>query len=220
MREIPSFLHLTAAEGGWRVVIVDGAEDMNIASANAILKMLEEPPPRAVLMLVSAAPGRLLPTIRSRCRQLALTALSPAEMRMALAATLPDMVQAERDALARLTQGAPGRALALAERGGLAITALVDEIMGALPDFKLLRGYEMADLLRDEVAFDLFFGLLRQAISDGVRAQCRGGGQALGGRSAAEWCAIWSRMGDIHADADRHNLDKRQAVITALGSLV
>jgi DNA polymerase-3 subunit delta' len=219
VREIPPFLHLTAAEGGWRVVIVDGAEDMSIASANAILKVLEEPPPRTVLMLISAAPGRLLPTIRSRCRPLALTALNEADMRVALAAILPDLAAADRDGLARLADGAPGRALALAERGGLPIAAMVTEIIGALPDFKLLRGYEMADSLRDEVAFDLFFVLLRQAIADAVTANCRGSGHGLAGRRAVEWCAIWFRIGEIHADADRHNLDKRQAVMTALGCL-
>src|SRR3954471_757360 len=64
VREINAFMALTPAEGGWRVVVVDGAEDMNPSSANALLKILEEPPPRAVLLLVCAAPGRLLPTIR------------------------------------------------------------------------------------------------------------------------------------------------------------
>ena len=66
---------LTPAEGGWRVVVVDGAEELNQTSANALLKILEEPPPRAVLLLVCAAPGRLLPTIRSRCRRLRLDPL-------------------------------------------------------------------------------------------------------------------------------------------------
>ncbi len=69
---ITDFLRLTPAEGGWRVVIVDGAEWLNRNAANALLKILEEPPPRVVLLLVCAAPGRLLPTIRSRCRRLRL----------------------------------------------------------------------------------------------------------------------------------------------------
>ena len=76
VREISGFMRLTPAEGGWRVVVVDGAEDLNQNSANALLKVLEEPPPRAVLLLVCAAPGRLLPTIRSRCRRLRLTPLA------------------------------------------------------------------------------------------------------------------------------------------------
>ena len=80
VRKINGFMGLTAAEGGWRVVVVDGAEDMNGPSANALLKVLEEPPPRAVILMVCSAPGRLLPTIRSRCRRLRLSALNDADM--------------------------------------------------------------------------------------------------------------------------------------------
>ena len=74
IQEASAFMRLTPAEGGWRVVIVDGAEDMNPNAANALLKLLEEPPPRAILLLTTAAPGRLLPTIRSRCRMLPMAA--------------------------------------------------------------------------------------------------------------------------------------------------
>src|SRR5258708_5465301 len=84
-RSIAAFLRLTPAEGSWRVVIVDGADVMNRNAANAVLKILEEPPQKAVLLLVSDNPGRLLPTIRSRCRILALKPLAAAEERAALA---------------------------------------------------------------------------------------------------------------------------------------
>ena len=75
VRRISGFMSLTPAEGGWRVAIVDGAEELNQSSANALLKILEEPPRRAILLLVCGAPGRLLPTIRSRCRRLRLDPL-------------------------------------------------------------------------------------------------------------------------------------------------
>jgi DNA polymerase III subunit delta' len=77
-RKIGGFMSLTPAEGGWRVVVVDGAEDMNPSAANAILKVLEEPPSRALLILCCTAPGLLLPTIRSRCRRLRLDPLDDA----------------------------------------------------------------------------------------------------------------------------------------------
>ena len=124
VREIPGFLHLTPAEGGWRVVILDGAEDMNAHSANAVLKVLEEPPARAVLILISAAPGRLLPTLRSRCRRLALSPLGAHAMDLVLRSYLPEMAPAQRVALAAVAQGAPGLALALADQDGLAITGM------------------------------------------------------------------------------------------------
>src|SRR5215831_1043245 len=75
VREIAGFFRLTAAEEGWRIVIVDGAEEMNRNAANALLKILEEPPQRALLLMVSHSPGQLLPTIRSRCCRYALPAL-------------------------------------------------------------------------------------------------------------------------------------------------
>src|SRR4029079_10228085 len=76
VRELGALLHMTPAMGQWRVAIVDSANEMNRNSANAVLKVLEEPPPNAVLLIVAHAPGRLLPTIRSRCRRLALQPLS------------------------------------------------------------------------------------------------------------------------------------------------
>jgi DNA polymerase-3 subunit delta' len=224
-RGIPGFLHLTPAEGGWRVVIVDGAEDVNPQSANALLKILEEPPARAVLILVSGAPGRLLPTIRSRCRHLPLGALADADMARVLELYLPTLGAAERAHLAALAQGSPGRALALAEQGGLEIAGLVAEVMAALPRFSLLRGYEMADKLKEEAAFELFFGLLRGAIAAAVTAHLRGAADAVqtrlvGLRGVQGWGAVWSRLGEIQLETERHNLERRQAVVAGLGLLV
>jgi len=224
-RGIPGFLHLTPAEGGWRVVIVDGAEDMNAHSANALLKVLEEPPRRAVIMLVSAAPGRLLPTIRSRCRTLALAPLAAADMAQVLELYSPGLAAAERGRLVALAEGSPGRALALAEQGGLAVAGMVDEVLGAVPGFSLLQGYEMADKLRDETAFELFFTLLRGGIAGAVTAHLRGaadGVQArlMGVRGVEAWGAVWTRLGEIQRETEQHNLERRQAVVAGLGLLV
>ena len=90
-REIGAFLRLTPAEGGWRVVIVDGADEMNRNAANSLLKVLEEPPRRALLILVAHSAGRLLPTIRSRCRHVALSPLPNAVVRDLLARYCPDL---------------------------------------------------------------------------------------------------------------------------------
>jgi DNA polymerase-3 subunit delta' len=223
-RGIPPFLHLTPAEGGWRVVIVDGAEDLNPQSANALLKILEEPPPRAVLMLVCAAPGRLLPTLRSRCRHLPLTPLNASDLAAALSLYLPDMDPAARRDLAGLSDGSPGRALALGEQGGLGIASLVTEVLTALPDVKLLRGYEMADQLRDEAAFDLFFSILLAAIAGAVAAQLRGVADPLQARIAtlrapSAWGETWSALTRLHDETGRFNLDRRQAVVAGLALL-
>ena len=128
------FMAHTAAEGGWRAVVVEDLEraERDVVP-NILLKTLEEPPPRTVLLLVSAQPDRLLPTIRSRCRRLDLHPLAAPEMERLLAAWLPAMAPAERAALARIADGCPGRALALAEGEGLAMQAAVEEVLAGLP---------------------------------------------------------------------------------------
>jgi DNA polymerase III subunit delta' len=225
-RLIPGFMALTAAEGGWRVVVLDGAELMNPAAANSVLKVLEEPPPRALLLLLSGAPGRLLPTIRSRCRRLDLSPLPDPVMLPLLARWLPEMPTGERQALARLAGGSPGRALALADGGGLEIQGLVDQVLASLtrPDPKLAHG--VADRLgaqRDSAGFLTFMGLLRRAIATAARDAARepaGAPAWLGLRPLAEWSALWDRLGHLAAETDALNLDRKQAVLTGLGWLV
>jgi DNA polymerase III subunit delta' len=117
-REVANFLRLTAAEGGWRIVVVDSADDMNRNAANALLKILEEPPKHALLMLVSHNPGRLLPTIRSRCRKLPLKPLAEAEIVRLIGRYRPDIGYDDGRALARLAQGSIGRAPYLASASG------------------------------------------------------------------------------------------------------
>ena len=140
VRKINAFMALTPAEGGWRVAIVDGAEELNQNSANALLKILEEPPSRAILILVCSTPGLLPATIHSRCRPLRLAPLGDAVMTTLLEDYLAPASQDERDRLLTLAEGSIGHALALAEEGGIAIAALVDELMAALPDVPLSRG--------------------------------------------------------------------------------
>ncbi len=106
VRKVGAFLSLTALEGGWRVVVVDGAEDMNRNAANALLKTLEEPPGHAIVLLVSHAPGRLLPTIRSRCRRLALSRLSDDAVTSLIGRYRPDIEAGDARALA-LTPSLP-----------------------------------------------------------------------------------------------------------------
>ena len=223
-RDVADFLRLTPAEGGWRIVVVDGAEHLNRNAANALLKVLEEPPPRAVLLLVCASPGRLLPTIRSRCRRLRLGELGPEDMERVLALCLPDMDPAERAALAALS-GAPGRALALAEEQGVEVAALVADVLRAAPNVPVLRAYEVADkLARSDAGFAAFMSLLRDAISAAVRNAARGqadaGQQRLAGlRPLAEWGDLWHALTRLQDDTERFNLDKRHAIVLSLDLL-
>ncbi len=218
-RAISAFLRLTPAEGGWRVVVIDGAEHLNRNAANAVLKMLEEPPARAVLLLTCAAPGRLLPTIRSRCRRLPLQALSPAEMDAALAECLPDTAPDERARLAALSAGSPGRALLLAEDQGLQLAALAAEVLDGVPGLPLSRALAIADRLggRAENRFTPFMTLLSDALSDRVRRAARGAPDRLTGlRPLSGWVETWQSLNHIHDETERLNLDRRQALLSSI----
>jgi len=156
VRDAVAFLRLTPAEGGWRVIIVDGAEDMNRNAANALLKVLEEPPPRAVLLLVSHAPGRLLPTIRSRCRRLDVKPLPAAIVIELLSRQMPELSQADRDMVAVLAEGSIGRALALAEAGGVDLYRDLSELLQPLPRLDAGALYRLADKLSRGAADNAF----------------------------------------------------------------
>lgn len=114
VRELGEFMGMTSALSPWRVAVIDSMDEMNKEASNALLKMLEEPPPNTVFLLVSHSPGRLLPTIRSRCRRLQFQPLSDDAMTSILEQQLPEMNGAERSRLVSLADGSAGRALGFA----------------------------------------------------------------------------------------------------------
>lgn len=235
-REIAGFLRLTPAEEGWRLVIIDGAEEMNPSAANALLKILEEPPRRALLLLVSHAPGRLLPTIRSRCRRLPLAGLDPVLVRDLLARYRPDLAGEEAAALATLAEGSIGRALELAEAGGLALYRALIEILTSLPALDVPRLHAFTDrLARSEAeddyrtAAELLTQILARlaASAAGRPPAATGTGEIAAGESVAlmrlaktanpaRWAELYSAVGRRFARADDLNLDKKQALLGAV----
>jgi DNA polymerase-3 subunit delta' len=225
VRKINNFMSLTPAEGGWRVVVVDGAEEMNQAAANALLKILEEPPQRAILLLTCSAPGRLPATIRSRCRRLRLGALADAVMDRVLADYLPELSQDDRDRLAVLAEGSPGRALMLAEEEGIKIAGMVDKVLAELPNLPGGRGYDVADALgRSETGFSTFMDLLRAGIAASVRDAARGRADPDQERLVAlrpldAWGEVWQGLTRLQDETERFALDKRQALVAGLAML-
>ncbi len=162
IRRLNRFFGLSATDGGRRVVIVDTADEMNPSAANALLKMLEEPPARTTLLLISHQPSRLLPTIRSRCRTLRLNPLDAADMQEALARTgvkLPDTQQATSH-LAALSAGSVGTALRLINLGGLQIYAELIGLLGTMPRLDRARAIALADAAAQRGAADRFELLL------------------------------------------------------------
>ena len=117
VRELGEFMSMTAALSPWRVAVIDTVDELETSGANALLKILEEPPANTLFFLVSHAPGRLLPTIRSRCRRLDFQKLEDDAMTSILEAQAPDVSAAERQRIIGMSFGSAGRALAFAELG-------------------------------------------------------------------------------------------------------
>ncbi|MFI4989254.1 MAG: DNA polymerase III subunit delta', partial [Alphaproteobacteria bacterium] len=234
-RAVAHFLHLTPAEGGWRVVVIDGAEEMNRNAANAVLKIIEEPPSQALILLVSHAPGRLLATIRSRCRRLALQALDETAMQQFLAERLPALAGEEMHLLVRLAEGSPGRALDLAERGGLALFREMMALLATLPRLDPAGLHRLADRMAgaqgetayrtlDELLLWWLARLIRAAGTRELPSEVVAGEAALCGRLAAagsldRWLEVWEKTGYLLSRADSVNLERKQVVLNAFLAL-
>jgi DNA polymerase-3 subunit delta' len=222
---------LTAAEGGWRVVVVDGAEEMSRSAANALLKIIEEPPRQALLLLVSHSLGRVLATIRSRCRHLPLPPLAPALVAEFLARRrrlAPD----EAAALAALSGGSIGRALDLADAGGSALYRRMLQLIpaGGAPDIPKLYAF-IDGLLPAEAenayraVEDLLAYLLRRVATAAARGEAvgeetRDGDAAairrLAGRGMpARWAELGGEVAALFARTEDLNLDRKQAMLDA-----
>jgi DNA polymerase III subunit delta' len=231
-REVTNFFRLTAAEGGWRIVIIDGAEEMNRNAANALLKVLEDPPRQALLLVISHSPGRLLPTIRSRCRRFVLAPLTSTLVTQLLERYRPELAQLEVAALAALSDGSIGRALDLADADGLALYRSMLEMLSQGPPIDVVRLHAFADQLARADAEDAYRAsgeLLLQLLAR-VTARSVGrrfdGSEIVGGESAAilrlaaradaaHWARLREDIQSTFARTDQLNLDRKQALLGA-----
>jgi len=212
-RAAGEFFSKTAGAGGWRVCIVDAAEDMNNAAANALLKTLEEPPSRSLFILVCSQRGKLLRTIRSRCIELPMSRLSPEDTRAALEA-LPD--GAGRDAIKSLdhAQGSPGLALSLAETGAGAVFARFAEAAqrGRIDEatrFALANGLHGKGT---DDRFNSFCDLLDNWLTDTAAQAARSDAHAATGLALAEAHDAISRS---IRETNALNLDRRLTMLQA-----
>ncbi|HYD29243.1 MAG TPA: DNA polymerase III subunit delta' [Azospirillaceae bacterium] len=232
VRRIAPFLHKTAAEGSWRVAIIDGADRMNESGYNAILKILEEPPQGAILMLISDNPGGLLPTIRSRCRKLVLKPLAEDVVVDLLKRYKPSMGADDARALARLSEGSIGHAIDLAEAGGLDLYREIIDLLSTLPRLDLMRAHAFAERLArrgDDAVFETVTELLTWWLARFARSLARGGvppevvpGEGalmirlVGDRGLDRWVEVWEKVSHLFQRADYASLDRKQVVLSAL----
>ncbi len=173
VREMKSFFSLSAADGGRRVAIIDAADEMNVAAANALLKLLEEPPANVTLLLISHQPFKLLPTIRSRCRELRLHPLAPAPLTDALTQAGAALEPDEAQALAQLAGGSVGEAFRLTNLSGLALYQSIVGLLSTLPRLDRPRALALAEagaIRGAEAQFDLILTLLDLGLARIARA--------------------------------------------------
>jgi DNA polymerase-3 subunit delta' len=203
----------TASLSPWRVVVIDAADDLERGAANALLKNLEEPPPTSLFLLVSHATQRLLPTIRSRCRQLRLSTLDDDAMTSALAAALPDAGEEEIRALAEAGRGSPGRAIAFR---GLDIAGLERTMreLAATGDPANGRRSALAAALCLKAAQPRYEAFLARAPSF-IAAEAQG----RSGAALAEALRLWERASDLAAGAVRLSLDPQSVVFELAGMI-
>lgn len=174
-RDLKKFFQLSAADGGRRVVIIDSADEMNPSAANAILKVLEEPPAKTTLLLISHRPTGLLPTIRSRCRELRCAVLNSADLEQAL--TGAGLATTGTDALATLAAGSTGTAIRLQQHDGLALYADLIHLFSALPRMDRTLALKLSDACAGrgaEARFGLTLDLIDIFLARAARAGLMG----------------------------------------------
>jgi DNA polymerase-3 subunit delta' len=229
VREIGEFLHLKPAMGGWRVVIVDSADEMNRNAANALLKVLEEPPSRALLLIISHSPGRLLPTIRSRCRRLALGPLPAADVAALIGRLRPDMTGSDRDLLTGLAAGSIGRALEIAAADGVDLYKDIAGQLNRLPKLDAGELHGLADQVSAggadgpfRLSTELLLDIMARAIRAGATGIAEGEGVAsglsrqIGSANLDQWLDLWEKISRLFARTEAVNLDRKQVWVGAM----
>lgn len=208
VRKTIGFFGSTAGEGGWRVCVVDAADELNPAGANALLKILEEPPANCLLLVVSHSPGRLLPTIRSRCRRLSLRPLEAADVGRAVADVLGrDAADDDIRAASIAADGSVLRALDLLGGTALKVREQVNAMLTNLPVVDARALHALGDALgRDENALTAFV----DAVRDWLSARVTVAGAEPGHR--ARMTDVWDKLNNAARDVQVFHLERKPFV--------
>lgn len=236
VRRLRQFLSMSAEATAWRVVIVDSADELHNSAANALLKSLEEPPPHTIFLLIASEPGRLLTTIRSRCRVLPMEALTQTDLKAATAQALEAEnksvpSEGEWESLERISGGSVRRALSLIQGGGTALNQSLAKHLSDLPKVDWIALHALADRLSPVAAaqqYDLFFDLLSGTLSRLIRSAATGEGhpaeaalarRLIGERRLASFADLWETIGREKAEADALNLDRKTVILETFARL-
>lgn len=218
VRRAGHFFAQTSGTGNWRIVIIDPADDLNRNAANAILKALEEPPKRALFLVLSHAPGKLLPTIRSRCLPLKLSPLDGTAMGRALSNLGLAPAGDDPDGILALSKGSVAQALKLLNYGGADIIAAFRAVLSADGADARREMHRLADALsaRDtEVIFNFFKDHLGEYLID--RAKTAAAAGDLFG--ADHFARLSVSIGERMAVSAAYNLDRKQTLLEVLAEV-
>ncbi len=216
VRDITRSFHQGSGMGGWRVAIIDCADDLNRSAANALLKLIEEPPERSLFLLVAHQPGRILPTIRSRCRKLMLSTLTQEETVAAveaLGAPWSDAPKADIAAAAARAEGSVRETLRLLGGDARVFDTSVARLLQRLPQVDWLGVHFLADKLtgRDnEAAYETFMRALERHLDSRVRALSQSGAPAA---RLIGYARAWDEIRDLARETEVFNFDKRAMVL-------
>ncbi|MFA8443868.1 DNA polymerase III subunit delta' [Yoonia sp.] len=228
VRSLKTFFQMSAADGGRRVVIVDAADELNRNAANAILKELEEPPANCTILLIAHQPSRLLPTIRSRCRELRCTRLGAQDLQSALAQAGHPSDQSE--SLAALAGGSAGDAIRLLNHDGLALYAELIKTFDKLPRIDRPSALRLADGCvgrAADVRFGMTLDLIDLFLSRAARAGLMGAPAAQGApgearllgriapndRAARQWAQLQQDLTERSRHGRAVNLDPAALIL-------
>lgn len=218
VRHAVQFFGSTAGEGTWRICIVDSVEDLNVFGANALLKIVEEPPPRCLFLLVAHMPGRMLPTIRSRCRSLAFRPLGEEDVARAVEGAAAGPVDGETiRRAAALAGGSAGEAFRILDEETLAVADHVRRTLDLLPavDWQALHAIAEGVAARaNDALFRTLIDTVFEWISEQTRALAPQGPARL-----APLAEVWDKIARAVREADAYNLDRRALVLTLFSDL-
>ena len=209
----------SSGAGGWRIGIIDCAEDLNASSANALLKIIEEPPPKSLFIFIAHAPARLMVTLRSRCRKFALRALAPDETAAAvrsLGAPWEAAPEGDLALAARSADGSVREALRRLSPESIKLQRRLDALLARLPDLDWAAIHALADRAfkkEGEEAYDALLGAMRGWLSARVH---EAGAPA---HRLVPYAEVWEKLRDAARDTEIYNLDKRPLILTAFADL-
>ncbi|WP_371423269.1 DNA polymerase III subunit delta' [Tardiphaga sp.] len=219
-RETVSFFGSTAAVEGWRVCIVDTVDELNANAANALLKVLEEPPLRSLFLLVTHAQARVLPTIQSRCRKLALRPLSVGDVTRATsqAAEIESSDPLLKE-VAEASEGSVSRALNLLGGGALKLHQRTASLLNTLPHVDPRELHALGDALgtSDRVALGAFVDSVDRWIGERMRADDANANANL--PRLARLAEVWEKINRAARETESYNLERKPLVFSVFGLL-